>query len=80
MIAERWFEELAAWFERMPGEAPAWRDAYQLSDLVLRLTPEELTEVGGRIWEILSAYDPERRPEGGRPVMFMFAGYPREEG
>jgi DNA-binding transcriptional ArsR family regulator len=77
VIADRLHEDLAAWFQRMPGEAPAWREAYQLSDTVLHLTPEELEEVGRRVWEILTPFEGERRP-GTRPVLFMFAGYPRE--
>jgi DNA-binding transcriptional ArsR family regulator len=79
VIAGRLHEELAGWFQRMPGEAPAWREAHQLSDTVVHLTPEELQDLGGRIWELLSAYEGERDQPGARPVMFMFAGYPREE-
>jgi DNA-binding transcriptional ArsR family regulator len=80
IVAERYFSDLLSWLERMPDEAPEWREAHQLGDVVVHLTPEELVELGKRIWELFTAIDPERRPEGSRPVTLFYAGFPREEG
>ena len=78
-IAARWLEQLAGWFERMPDEPAEWRDSHQLGDIVVHLTPEELAEVGRRISKLLTAFDLDRRPEGSRPVMLLYAGYPRDD-
>lgn len=78
-VAERYHELLLGWLDRMPDERQEWREAEQLGDVVVHLTPEELRELGGKIWDLLTAFDPDRRPEGGRPVTIFYAGFPREE-
>lgn len=79
IIAERYFELLLGWLERMPDEPQEWREAHQLGDVVVHLTPDELRDLGEQVWELLTAFDPDRRPEGGRPVTFVYAAFPREE-
>jgi DNA-binding transcriptional ArsR family regulator len=79
IIVERYYADLFGWLERMPDEAPEWREAHQLGDVVVHLTPDELREVGRRIWDLLTAFDPERRPAGSRPVRLFYAGFPRDD-
>ncbi len=79
LIVEHQFGELMRWYERMPGEEPAWQAAGQLSDTVLELTPAELEELGRRVWDLVKSYEGERPSAGARPVTVFVAAYPRDE-
>lgn len=76
-VLEQQLATILRWFERMPDEPSEWQAAHQLGDVQVVLTPEELVEVGQRVWEVISSFDPDRRPTAGRLVTLFFAGVPR---
>jgi DNA-binding transcriptional ArsR family regulator len=78
VVAEYYAEELLAWFERMPGETPAWREAHHVGDLQLHLTAAELDELGQRVWDLARTYEQPARP-GTRRVTFLYAGFPHTD-
>ena len=61
----------------MPGEEPAWQGSYQIGDTTLALTPAELSELGRRVWDLITSYEGRQPGEGKRDVTVFYAGYPR---
>ena len=61
----------------------AWREASNLSDWVLRLTPDETRRLTGELFDVLTRYrrhDPESSepaPPGAVPVMVQIQAFPR---
>ncbi|MGW5866638.1 winged helix-turn-helix domain-containing protein [Streptomyces sp. NPDC055239] len=75
-VAERYFERVMRAAERRHLLPRAWQEAEQFGDTFIHLTPEELTEIGERINDLLRPYedrnaDPSRRPEGARRVSVL---------
>ncbi|WP_030684885.1 helix-turn-helix domain-containing protein [Streptomyces globisporus] len=83
-VIERYFERVTRALEnrhRLPRE---WREAEEFGDSLLHLTPEELTDLGERIDELLRPYeartsDPSLRPAGARPVSVLRIAYLDQE-
>ncbi|MFI1655302.1 winged helix-turn-helix domain-containing protein [Streptomyces sp. NPDC020472] len=83
-VIERYFERVTRALEnrhRLPKE---WREAEEFGDSLLHLTPEELTELGERMDELLRPYeartsDPSLRPAGARPVSVLRIAYLDQE-
>jgi len=83
VVAERYFEQLARWLEDSPGEPAEWRQAAQLGDRILYVTPAELEELSGRVGAMLDAYfermvRPELRPAGARQVSWLNIAFPND--
>ena|SRR5579859_1563373 len=78
VVSENYAEELLGWFERMPDEAPAWREAHHFGDLQLHLTAAELNELGQRVWELARSYEQDAR-HGTRRITFLYAAFPHPE-
>ncbi|MFF5424616.1 MULTISPECIES: winged helix-turn-helix domain-containing protein [unclassified Streptomyces] len=79
-VAERYFERFTRAMENRRGTPKEWREAEQLGDSLLHLTPGELADLGKRIEELLRPYeeresDRSLRPEGARPVSIMRIAY-----
>ncbi|OKJ69504.1 winged helix-turn-helix domain-containing protein [Streptomyces sp. CB02261] len=79
-VAERYFERVTRAMEKRHRLPREWREAEEFGDLLLHLTPEELTGLGERIDELLRPYeartsDPSLRPEGARPVTVLRIAY-----
>lgn len=79
-VAERYFERFTRAMENRRGIPKEWREAEQLGDSLLHLTPGELADLGKRIEELLRPYeerenDRSLRPEGARPVSIMRIAY-----
>lgn len=60
---------------------PAWRAAGTLSDVLLRLTPEETDEIAARMWALVDEYrraddDSTGVPESARRVHVQLQVYP----
>ncbi len=72
---------LAEYLGREPTESPAWRKAATFTSQEVYLTPDELIGLGERIMELFEPYldraDPDRRPDGARPVHAALAAFPR---
>ncbi|MGW7082825.1 helix-turn-helix domain-containing protein [Streptomyces sp. NPDC054871] len=75
-VAERYFERAVRAMEQRHRLPRVWREAEEFSDTLLHLTPDELTGIIERIDGLLQPYedrenDPDRRPEGARPVSLL---------
>ena len=73
IVAERYYEQMMAWLEARADEPAEWQQAALMSDVLLYLTPAELTELGEQVDGLLDRYldrmtRPELRPPGARPV------------
>ncbi|MEU1625132.1 helix-turn-helix domain-containing protein [Streptomyces sp. NPDC020096] len=80
-VVERYFELMTARLEARRSDTREWREAEQLSDVLLYLTAAELTELGERMNELLEPYadrlaDPDCRPDGARLITLIRAAIP----
>ena len=75
LIVRQQLELLLASLGRVSEEPAEWQQAHQLGDTALRLSPEQLRELGERVWELVSSYEAEQS-EDGRRVGLFFAGFP----
>ncbi|MEQ4303724.1 helix-turn-helix domain-containing protein [Plantactinospora sp. B6F1] len=81
VYAARDMARVRDWARRFGEESKEWYDAAQYGSAVLMLTAEELTELNGRIRELMRPYRRRERvgpPEGSRPVMVHYAALPME--
>jgi DNA-binding transcriptional ArsR family regulator len=78
VLAERYFDDLMGWLERRPGAPQAWQEAAQFGDLILHLAPDELAELGARIWALALPYV-ERTdvPDDAVPVRYLHLAFPQ---
>jgi Helix-turn-helix domain len=84
MMLEHYFADIRAWWQRSQSYPPAWRNATGFTDMVMFVTPEELTELRADIDPVLYRFmdrleDPSRRPEGAKPVRTLVIAYRLEE-
>lgn len=81
VIAARYAALTQAWIDHQPYESDAWKDAAQVGDTFLWLTPEELTRLGEQLTALLEPYDSRttdhaERPEGSRLVSWLHLTFP----
>ncbi|MFI0896916.1 winged helix-turn-helix domain-containing protein [Streptomyces sp. NPDC020983] len=79
-VAEVQFNRLMRARELRHTLPAQWQRAETYSDVTLYLTPEELSELGGRIDEVIAEYarrdqDPKDRPPTARRVTYLHTGY-----
>ena len=84
LVARRYFAALDRWLDRRPFAPKRWRDAEQFSDLLLYLTPAELTDLKGQQEALLTPYlsrtrNKAERPRGSRLVTWITLAFPGEE-
>lgn len=80
-IAQLYHDRTADWIRAGAGETAEWRQAARFGDRLLHLTAAELTELGGKIDELLRPYqvrhaDPGLRPPDSRPVTVLDIAFP----
>ena len=80
-ISRRYAARTEGWLDEMPTAPPDWRDAADLSDAFLQLTPEEAAELTGRIHDLVMSYrrrEPDlEAPRGSRPVSVQWQVLPQ---
>jgi DNA-binding transcriptional ArsR family regulator len=81
VLAERYFEQLMRWLEARQDEPVEWQQAAHFGDTFLYVTADELTELGGKVRELLDVYldrqvRPELRPPGARRVTYLHLAFP----
>jgi Helix-turn-helix domain len=81
VLAERYFGQLMRWLEARPDEPPEWQRAAHFGDTSLYVTADELTELDGKVREVLDVYldrqvSPELRPPGARRVTYLHLAFP----
>jgi DNA-binding transcriptional ArsR family regulator len=81
MLLEHYIAEMRAWWQRIASYPPDWQKATGLTDMVMFVTPEELTELRGQLDPMLYRYmdrleNPSLRPPGARPVRTLIMAYP----
>jgi DNA-binding transcriptional ArsR family regulator len=83
MLLEHYIAEMRAWWQRILSYPSDWQSATGLTDMVMFVTPAELTELRGQLDPMLYRYmdrleDPSLRPPGARPVRTLIIAYPVE--
>jgi hypothetical protein len=83
VLLEHYMSEMRAWWQRALSYPPDWQKATGLTDMVMFVTPDELTELRGQLDPMLYRYmdrleDPSLRPPGARPVRTLIIAYPVE--
>ena len=80
-IAAHAAESVAAWLDEVETAPEEWRNASNLSDTLLRLTPDEAKELARRLDEVVSSmrrHEPGKRgPRGSELVRMQFQVVPR---
>lgn len=80
VLAERYFTNLLAWYDRQDREAPEWQTASQTGDVVLCLTPDELANLAKDIRTVLERWNNDTsertRTDAMRLVQFVGWTYP----
>jgi nucleotide-binding universal stress UspA family protein len=67
VLAQRYFAEVMAWLERKSNEPVAWQEAAQFGDSSLRVTADELGELGRQIDELVQLFEERIASAGARP-------------
>jgi hypothetical protein len=85
ILLEHYIAELRQWSQRSPGYPPDWQQATGFTDMVLFVTPAELTELRDELYQPPARYtdrieDPSLRPPGARPVRLLTSSYLIEPG
>jgi DNA-binding transcriptional ArsR family regulator len=80
MLLEHYIAEMRGWWQQSLLYPPAWRRAAGFTDMVLFVTPEELTELRAELDPLLYRYmgrleDKSLRPPGARPVRTLIMSY-----
>jgi DNA-binding transcriptional ArsR family regulator len=80
MLLEHYIDEIRSWWQQIPSYPPEWRNATGLTDMLMFVTPDELTELRAELDPVLYRYmerleDPSRRPPGARPVRTLILAY-----
>jgi hypothetical protein len=73
-------EVVADWVREHYTHPPAWRDAAEVSDYGLMLTPDRLRALNDELHAVVNRYEREAGPgegEGAEQVVVFFAGFPR---
>ena len=81
VVARNYFDALNRWISRKRQETLDWQEAAVTGDMMLYLTPAELKDLGGRVWELAATYvertaNRELRPAGSRMVHFFDLAFP----
>ncbi|MEV7120447.1 winged helix-turn-helix domain-containing protein [Kitasatospora griseola] len=79
-VLDSYFARATGWLTHRAEETPEWREAAGFGDTVVRVTPEELTELLTRIEELTRPYVERTadRPEGARAVQLMQLAVPTD--
>ncbi|WP_404867735.1 winged helix-turn-helix domain-containing protein [Kitasatospora griseola] len=79
-VLDGYFARATGWLTHRAEETPEWREAAGFGDTVVRVTPEELTELLTRIEELTRPYLERTadRPEGARAVQLMQLAVPTD--
>lgn len=79
VIMERYQSRLWRHLRHETSLPREWRDAAQIGDNAIHVTPEELRAITAEIYDLLRRYqrhDPAERPAGARKVVYMLFGLP----
>ncbi|HVA22049.1 MAG TPA: winged helix-turn-helix domain-containing protein [Candidatus Micrarchaeia archaeon] len=64
-VAITYFQRMEGWVRRLSTVGPEWTGVGTISDVILRLTPDETRQVERDLWVLLERFrrdDPEREP------------------
>ena len=83
VVVDRYIELMHGWIDNGTDESPEWRQAAWFGDVLICVTPDELTAAGEAVTEVLAPYvervfRPELRPDGARMVSALQIAVPRE--
>jgi DNA-binding transcriptional ArsR family regulator len=66
-VAQVYAQQVQAHLDELAVLPDRWRAAGNLSDTLLRLTPEEAEEVAARVWAVIEEYRPADAPAADAP-------------
>jgi DNA-binding transcriptional ArsR family regulator len=76
-LVDRAYDQLREWWSRRLGYPAKWRHAAFMSNVVLYVTPSELTAIMNETNAIYDRYrDRDERPDGALPVHLYAHGHP----
>jgi DNA-binding transcriptional ArsR family regulator len=83
-VLARYAERLEGWLERRHSEPEEWQEAAALGDSLLYLTVDELRRLRDALQSLADPYlerieQPDLRPPGARPVVFLHVAFPEDE-
>jgi predicted ArsR family transcriptional regulator len=84
VVAEHYANLMFRWLEHRTDESPEWQEAAWFGDLLLHMTPEELTALREQLEALVAPYqqrvfEPDQRPAGSRLVTVLQVAIPRED-
>jgi predicted ArsR family transcriptional regulator len=82
VLAENYATLMFHWLEHSADEPLVWQEAAWFGDLLLHMTPDELSAVGKQLEALVAPYqqrvfEPDQRPAGSRPVTMLQVAIPR---
>ena len=76
-ILQRHFERIREFFTEAPAWSREWLDASELSDVRITLTPTQLKELTGELWELVNRWrEREPDPQGAESTELIFYAFP----
>jgi DNA-binding transcriptional ArsR family regulator len=80
-VAQSYAQQVQGHLDELAVLPPAWRNAGTFNDTLLRLTPEQTTEVVDRMWAVVDEYrradEPAAAESGARRVVVQLQVFPR---
>ena len=69
------------WLSTQHGYPREWREAAEVSDALLTLSPQRLRALNDELWQVIMRYREESSSDepGAEQVLLFIAGYPRVE-
>jgi DNA-binding transcriptional ArsR family regulator len=85
VLRDRNLRRAQAGLEERLAMPPEWRSVLGASDFTLYATPDELKAIDDELLALFRRYrerisDPEKRPEGSRPIQLLLMAYPYRPG
>ena len=80
-VLQRHFERIEQFFAQAPSWSREWLDASEMSDVRVTLTPSQLKELTGELWDVINRWR-EREPEaeGGESTELILYAFPIRQG
>ena len=80
-VLQRHFERIQEFFAEAPSWSREWLDASEMSDVRVTLTPSQLKELIGELWEVIDRWrHREPEPDGAQSTELIFYAFPIRQG
>ena len=80
-VLQRHFQRIQEFFAEASSWSRDWLDASEMSDVRLTLTPAQLKEFTGELWDVIERWrHRDREAEGTEPTELIFYAFPVRQG